>query len=311
MRATNSITNTQRPRQGFTATIGMDSVQKMIMSSLKDPRRAASFTSTLISVVNGSTQLQKCNPASIISAALRGEAMNLSLALGQYSIVPYGDNANYQLSYKGLAQLATRSGQYRDFGVYDVRQGEYKGSDMRTRQPIIEWMDEDDREKLPLAGFYGFYELQNGFFKAIYWSHEKILNHADRYSKAFSKKKYEDLLSGKMDKKDADKLRFGSPWYDDPLSEAHMKMCKKTVLIQMLGDGTAPLSLEMSAAIKEDQAQEKDEAVFFADDPRIVAANAPSKKEEETVEATADEVDITTGEVVATMGENGQMSLGE
>lgn len=311
MRATNSITNAPRQTKGFTATISGDAVQKMIMSSLKDPRRAASFTSTLISVVNSSTQLQKCNPASIISAALRGEAMNLSLALGQYSIVPYGDSANYQLSYKGLAQLATRSGQYRDFGVFDVRQGEYKGSDMRTRQPVIEWMDEEDREKLPLAGFYGFYELQNGFFKSIYWSHEKILNHANRYSKAFSKKKYEDLLAGKLDKKDADKLRFGSPWYDEPLSEAHMKMCKKTVLIQMLGDGTAPLSLEMSVAIKEDQAQEKDEDVFFADDPRIISANAPAKAEEDTVVVTPSEVDMETGEVVATMDENGQMSLAE
>lgn len=308
MKATNSITNTTRKPLGFTATIGTDAVQKMIMNSLKDPRRAASFTSTLISVVNGSTQLQSCTPASIISAALRGEAMNLSLALGQYSIVPYGQSANYQLSYKGLAQLATRSGQYKDFGVYDVRQGEYKGSDMRTRQPIIEWKDEDEREKLPLIGFYGFYELQNGFFKSIYWSHDKILNHANRYSKAFSKAKYEALLNGELDKKEADKLRFGSPWYDDPLSEAHMKMCKKTVLIQMLGDGTAPLSLEMSSAIRNEQEQEKGGEVIFMDDPRVIAANAPAKQEEVVVMDNS-VVDTDTGEVVATVVPSGQMSL--
>ena len=278
MRATNSITNSQ-PKRGFTATISGDAVQKMILSSLKDPRRAASFTSTLISVVNGSYQLQQCEPASIISAALRGEGMNLSLALGQYSVVPYGTKANYQLSYKGLAQLATRSGQYKDFGVFDVREGEYKGSNPRTRQPVIEWLDDDERENLPLAGFYGFYELQNGFFKSIYWTHEKILNHADRYSKAFSKEKYMNLLAGKLPKQEADKLRNGSPWYDEPLSEAHQKMCKKTVLIQMLGDGTAPLSLEMSTAIKEETMKESGGEFFYADDPRIVEANAPAPNE--------------------------------
>lgn len=317
MKANNSITQT-KPK-GFTATINMDSVQKMILTSLKDPRRAASFTSTLISIVNGSYQLQNCEPSSIISAALRGEGMNLSLALGQYSVVPYGTKANYQLSYKGLAQLATRSGQYKDFGVFDVREGEYMGSDKRTRQPVIEWKDDDERENLPLVGFYGFYELQNGFFKSVYWTHEKILNHADRYSKAFSKEKYENLLAGKLAKAEAEKLRGGSPWYDDPLSEAHQKMCKKTVLIQMLGDGTAPLSLEMQSAIKEETIKEQGGDFFSADDPRITAANAPSsEKVIEPSPVAVDElakdmnppiVDADTGEIVGTVGADGQMSI--
>lgn len=283
MKATNSITQQVNRTPGFTATISGTAVQKMINTALNDPRRAASFTSTLISLVNSNKKLQECEPASIISAALRGEAMNLSLALGQYSVVPYGTSANYQLSYKGLAQLATRSGQYKDFGVFDVRVGEYMGSDRRTRQPSIEWKDDEERENLPLAGFYGFYELQNGFFKSIYWTHEKILNHADRYSKAFSKEKYEKMLSGKLDAREVEKLRYGSPWYDEPLSEAHMKMCKKTVLIQMLNDGTAPLSLEMQSALKQDQIVEEGGQFFSADDPRIMATNAPRTEEAEEV----------------------------
>lgn len=312
MRATNSITQSQNKPKGFTATISMDAVQKMILSSLKDPRRAASFTSTLISVVNGSYQLQNCEPSSIIAAALRGEGMNLSLALGQYSIVPYGTKANYQLSYKGLAQLATRSGQYLDFGVLDVREGEYMGSDKRTRQPIIEWKDDDERENLALTGFYGFYELQNGFFKSVYWSHEKILNHADRYSKAFSKEKYEQLLAGKLSKQESDKLRNGSPWYDEPLSEAHQKMCKKTVLIQMLGDGTAPLSLEMQSAIKEETVKEQGGDFITPDDPRVVVANAPEQKEvqeEFSKEVNAPVVDADTGEILGSVDADGQMTL--
>ena len=298
MRATNSITQSRQAGPGFTATISGTAVQKMITTALKDPRRAASFTSTLISLVNSNKKLQECEPASIISAALRGEGMNLSLPLGQYSVVPYGTSANFQLSYKGLAQLATRSGQYKDFGVFDVREGEFRGKDPRTRQPIIDWKDDDERENLPLAGFYGFYELQNGFCKSIYWSHDKILNHADRYSKAFSRKQYDAMLSGKMDKREIDRLRYGSPWYDEPLSEAHLKMCKKTVLIQLLGDGTAPLSLEMTSAIREDQAVEQGGQFFSADDPRIVAANAPATPAPvaEPVQQ-AEFVDAQTGEI--------------
>jgi recombination protein RecT len=188
------------------------------------------------------------------------------------------------------------------------------GSDKRTRQPVIEWKDDDERENLPLVGFYGFYELQNGFFKAVYWSHEKILNHADRYSKAFSKAKYEQLLAGKLSAAEADKLRGGSPWYDEPLSEAHMKMCKKTVLIQMLGDGTAPLSLEMQSAIKEETIKEEGGEFIVADDPRVVAANAPEEKEEAPAEEFAQDmnapiVDAETGEIVGTVGNGEQMSF--
>ena len=268
MKPTNSLT---QKKPTFSMVINSQNMQNMIGTALKDPRRAASFTSTLISAVSANTKLAECRPESVISAALRGEGMNLSLALGQYSIVPYGDSANYQISYKGISQLAIRSGQYADFGVFDVREGEYKGKDPRTRKPVIEWIDdEDEREKKALAGFYGFYELKDGFFKSIYWSHEKILLHADRYSKAFNKATYDDMLSGKIKGADADKLRSGSPWYGDPLSEAHQKMCKKTLLIQMLNDGTAPLSIEMQTAFKQDTLQEKGDEIIYADDSRIV-----------------------------------------
>lgn len=301
MRATNSITQqAQRQRVGFTATISADSVQRMINTALKDPRRAASFTSTLISLVNSNKKLQECEPASVISAALRGEAMNLSLALQQYSVVPYGSSANFQLSYKGLQQLATRSGQYKILPfVDDVREGEYLGRDPITRQPSFNWIDDDvARDKLPIVGYYGYYELMNGATRRLYWTYDKILNHANRYSKAFDKGKYERLLAGKLSKEDiksvtrswdrngltdaeaAARIREGSPWYDDPTSEAHMKMCKKTVLIQMLGDGIAPLSLEMATAIKEDQMAEQGGQFFSADDPRVVAANAPASQQE-------------------------------
>lgn len=268
MKPTNSLT---QKKPTFSMVINSSTMQNMIGTALKDSRRAASFTSTLISAVSSNTKLAECRPESVISAALRGEGMNLSLALGQYSIVPYGDSANYQISYKGISQLAIRSGQYADFGVFDVREGEYKGKDPRTRKPVIEWIDdEDEREKKPLVGFYGFYELKDGFFKSIYWSHEKILLHADRYSKAFDKKTYDDMLSGKIKGSDADRLRSGSPWYGDPLSEAHQKMCKKTLLIQMLNDGTAPLSIEMQTAFKQDTLQEKGDEIIYADDSRIV-----------------------------------------
>ena len=283
----------QNKKPTFSAAITGDALQGMISKALKDPRRAANLTSTLISVVSTNEKLKECDPGSVVAAALRGEGMDLSLALGQFSVVPYGKTANYQISYKGLSQLAMRSGMYTDFDAFDVREGEYKGKNPRTRQPIIDWIDdEDERDKKPLAGIYAFYELKNGFFKSIYWSHNKILDHANRYSKAFDKEKYELLCAGKLSAEEAERLQNGSPWYGEPLSEQHLTMCKKTLLLRLLGDGKAPLSIEMRDAINNELAQEKDGGVIFADDPAVVETNKPASVQEDVIDVTSTETSV-------------------
>ena len=251
MRATNSFVPAEK--KTVSQYIMQKDVGNIINKALGTPARAASFVSTIISVCDASPKLQMCTPNSILSAALRGEGMNLSLALGHYGIVPYGTKAQFQIMAKGLAQMAIRTGKYLDFDVFDVREGEYLGRAPRTRQPIINWIeDENIRDSLPLMGFYAYYELKSGFFKSMYWTWERILNHANRYSKAFSLEKYRKLLAGELPESELTKLREGSPWYDEPLSEAHQKMCKKTMLIQLLNDGKAPLSTELHEIILED-----------------------------------------------------------
>ena len=130
MRGTNQIqaaggaAPTQQ-KKGFSSIITMPSNKGMIEKCVGDPARAASLISTLISVVNSNTSLQRCRPETIISAALRGEiGMGLSLALGEYGIIPYGDIATFQLQAKGLERLAIRSGSYREINFFDVREGE-------------------------------------------------------------------------------------------------------------------------------------------------------------------------------------------
>lgn len=122
-----------------------------------------------------------------------GESLNLSPSpqLGQYYMVPYKDKkrgtvAQFQLGYKGYIQLAERSGQYLDIDAFPVVEGEYRGRDRFTRRPILEFLEDDgDRESRPVVGYYAYFELNNGFRKVLYWSKDKMLAHADRYSQAF------------------------------------------------------------------------------------------------------------------------------
>lgn len=291
-------------KKGFSSIITMPSNKTMIERCVGDPARAASLISTLISVVNSTPALQECRPETIISAALRGEiGMGLSLALGEYGIIPYKDIATFQLQVKGLERLAIRSGCYSDINFFDVREGEYAGRDERTREPRFKWNeDEDEREKLPIVGYYGFYilnEKNNRFFRCIYWTHQQILKHADRYSKAFSLKKYNAMLNGDLSPDEVRRLQFGSPWYGMPDDMAHQKMCIKTIAKQLLGDGLAPK--EIIQAIAADNAQEtSDEPVVYGDTFDAVAAEAasaetmPEMPKTATVDASAEETAKTT-----------------
>ena len=300
MRGTNQIQTAsanaqmQNKPRGFSSIITMPSNKTMIEKCIGDPARAASFISTLISVVNSNKQLRECRPETIISAALRGEiGMGLSLTLGEYGIVPYGDNATFQLQAKGLQRLAIRSGAYSAIDFFDVREGEYEGRDPRTREPKFNWIeDEDEREKLPIVGYYGFYKLNaehNGFFRCIYWTHNQILKHADKYSKAFSLKKYNAMISGELSSDEVKKLQSGSPWYAAPDEMAHQKMCIKTIAKQLLGDGLAPK--EIIQAIAKDNAQEGSESpVIYGDGFDTFAAPTT--------------VDESTGEIIEAEAEN-------
>lgn len=273
MKATNQIVPNKTnngEKKGFSALINSDASRKMIDKSIGDPQRAASFVSTLISVVNANEKLRECDAGSIISAALRGEVgMGLSVALGEYSIIPYGKTASFQIQVNGLKRLAIRSKKYSDIGIFDVREGEYKGRDPMTRTPRFEWIeDEDERENLPIIGYYGFYKLSkdmNDFFQCVYWPYEKILKHADRYSQAFNLNTYNKLRNGELEPKEVASLQKGSPWYGYPDSDGHMKMCKKTIAKQLLGDGLAPK--EIIEVIMADNSTEKTgEPVFYGDE---------------------------------------------
>lgn len=279
-RPQNAVSDWDDRGQKFTQFINKAAIKNLLSQSLGGPQAAAQVTSTLISQVSQNYKLQECKPMTILAAALRGEvAMGLSLALGDYAIIPYKDTASFQLQVNGLKRLALNSKAYAKIDVFEVREGEFKGRDPVTREPIIQWIEDDDeREQLPIVGYYAFYKLNdqyNGFTSSLYWTRDKILRHADRYSKAFSLEKYNDLMAGKITGWDAEKLRNGSPWYGQPDEEAHMKMCKKTMIKQLLGDGFAPKSTALASAILADNAEESDgEPVVYGDEFDQIAREA-------------------------------------
>ena len=246
-----SIAARAKNNVSFSEIINSPTNRALLEKTLNDSKRVTRLVATLVSAVADSDGLRKCKPETIISSALKGEANNLSLSLGQFYLVPFGNVCTYIPSHKGYIQLAIRTGLYEDLDVFEIREGEYKGRNNRTGRPTFEFEpDEDKRELLPIVGYYAFFELKTGFTKGFYWPMTKILKHADRYSKAFDLRLYKKYKAG--EKLDADEQRQidNGPWYGK--TGAQDAMCKKTVIKALLNSGYAPLSSEMVSAMSED-----------------------------------------------------------
>lgn len=251
MNATTRLTPPAQ-KQTFSNAITSNAMQGMIRKSLNDSKVAARFTSTLISVVNASEQLKACEPGTIVAAALRGEGMGLILNAGYY-LVPYGQTCTFVLGYKGLIALALATGQYNDIDCMDIRDGEYTGRDHRTGKPTFNfdvYATDEDREKAQIIGYYAYFELKNGMFRSEFWSMNKLIFHAEKYSQAFNREKYERFMAGEMTAEEEAKMRKSTPWYD--VGYGQDRMCKKTVLRSLLNSGYAPLSNEVRYAMDND-----------------------------------------------------------
>ena len=129
--------------------------------------RAPQFMGSMVSLVNASPQMQQVfreAPMTIIQAGLRAANYDLPVdsALGFGYILPFKNKqpdgsyrmeAGYLLGYKGLLQLAMRTGAYSRINVVDIRGGEVKHWERLTEGIEFEFVEEDGgRERNPVGG---------------------------------------------------------------------------------------------------------------------------------------------------------------
>lgn len=298
--------NTQVPtatKMKFSVAITTKGYRSLIANTLTEPKRQARFIASITSAVGVNPALQECDAKSIIAGALLGESLNLSPSpqLGQYYLVPFKKKATYSrtgellepecskatfiLGYKGMLQLAMRSGYYKKIVVLDIKQGELIRFDPLEETIACQLIeDPDEREKAQTVGYYAMFEYQNGFRKAMYWTQAKMLNYADRYSKAFSANEYSRLMRGEVAEKDM--WKYSSYWYtsfDD--------MAKKTMLRQLLSHW-GMLSAEMIDAFEADGASVTDENGTLV--PEIEASMDDAAADAIPVQTAAESVDISS-----------------
>lgn len=190
---------------------------------------AASFISSILTIYNENSKLRQCDPMSILAAA--GQAANLKLPimpqLGYAYVIPYGNVAQFQLGYKGLIQLAMRSGKFRHLNSSEIYEGQIK-----QFNPITGVIELGEKTSDKIVGYAAYMELLNGFSKTLYMSREDVERHAQKFSPHYRNSQ--------------------SVW-----SKNFDTMAKKTVMKKLLST-YAPTSIEMKSnalmnAIQADQ----------------------------------------------------------
>ncbi|HGO0794219.1 TPA: recombinase RecT, partial [Streptococcus pyogenes] len=180
------------------------------------------FAVSILSVLQGSQSLKSASNESIYAAAMKAAVLNLPIepSLGRAYLVPYKGQAQFQLGYKGLIELAQRSGQYKNINAGIV----YK-SQLISYNPLFEELILDfSKPQDEIVGYFAAFKLLNGFEKVSFWTVEKVTAHGKKFSKSFA----------------------SGPWKTD-----FDAMAQKTILKDILSK-YGPLSVEMQKAIEED-----------------------------------------------------------
>lgn len=236
MAVSNSLVQPAQRKVGLATYLTNDAVKAQI-NKIVGGKDSAKFISSIISAVQATPALQNCDNSSIVSAALLGQSLNLSPSpqLANFYMVPYGNKAQFILGWKGMVQLAIRSGYYKRINVTPIKEGELIKFDPLEEEIEVKLIeDEEIRENTATCGYYAFFEYINGFRKAIYWSKAKMEAHALRYSQGY-----------KSDKKNKTEYTFWSKDFDS--------MAMKTMIRQLIGKWGV-MSTDMQTAYTADEA---------------------------------------------------------
>jgi recombination protein RecT len=207
------MTNQVAKQQSTANFLNLPNTAKFLEDTLSG--RKTEFVSNLIAMCDNDAKLAECKPADLMKCALNATALNLPLNknLGYAYIIPYNGVPSFQIGYKGIIQLAIRTGAYKFINAVEVREGEIKRNKFTGEFKVL-----GDFPENKIVGYIAYLELMTGFSASLYMSEEEIEAHALRFSKAY--------------KYDKQKGSMVSKW-SDPL--ARLKMALKTVLKGLIG----------------------------------------------------------------------------
>ena len=238
----------------------MEGEIKKALPSVMTPER---FTRMTLSAVSTNPKLAQCTPASFLGAMMSAAQLGLepNTPLGQAYLIPYKnrgvDEVQFQIGYKGLIDLAYRSGEVELVQAHIVYENDEFVCEYGLEPKLVHKPADKDRGEA--VKVYAMFKTKSGGYGFDVMSMDDVRRHAEKYSQAY-------------------KSGF-SPWKSN-----FEEMAKKTVLKRVLK--YAPLKSDFVRAVVQDESIKTE----LSDDMYEV-------KNENVFEAEFTEVNEDTGEV--------------
>lgn len=211
--------------QGLIKT--MEGEIKKALPSVITPER---FTRMVLSALSTNPKLAECTPKSFLGAMMNAAQLGLepNTPLGQAYLIPYRNHGimevQFQIGYKGLIDLAYRSGEVEVVQAQIVYENDEFECEYGLNPKLVHKPAASGRGK-PVS-VYALFKTKSGGYGFEVMSMEDCRIHAERYSKGFNSE--------------------SSPWKTN-----FEEMAKKTVLKRVLK--YAPLKSDFVRGVVQDE----------------------------------------------------------
>ena len=210
----------------------MEGEIKKALPSVMTPER---FTRIVLSALSTNPKLGSCTPQSFMGSMMTSAQLGLEVntPLGQAYILPYNNKgvmeAQFQLGYKGLIDLAYRSGEVELVQAHVVYENDHFECEFGLDPKLVHKPADSNRGE-PIK-VYAMFKTKSGGYGFDVMSMDDVKAHASKYSKAYG-------------------TGF-SPWKSN-----FEEMAKKTVLKRVLK--YAPMKSDFVRAVIQDETIKKE-----------------------------------------------------
>lgn len=229
------------------------------LPSVLTPER---FSRMVLTAITKTPKLGNCKPESFIGSMLTAAQLGLepNTPLGQAYLIPYGQDCQFQIGYKGMIDLAYRSGEFQCIMSEIVYENDDFSFEYGLNANLVHKPCMGDRGEKKWV--YAMYKLKDGGYSFVVKSIDDIITHAKKYSKTYN----------------------NGPW-----QTAFEEMAKKTVIKQLLK--YAPLKSEFARGVAADGTTN----TFNTDNDDAVIISAADYEVTDIQEVN---VDRETGEII-------------
>ena len=217
------------------------------------------FTRMVLSAISVTPKLASCTPQSFLGAMMNAAQLGLepNTPLGQAYLIPYGNSVQFQIGYKGLIDLAYRSGEVELVQAHIVYENDDFECEFGLEPKLVH--KPADKNRGEAVKVYAMFKTKSGGYGFEVMSMDDVKKHAEKFSQTAKSS--------------------SSPWKTN-----FEEMAKKTVLKKCLK--YAPMKSDFVKAVVQDETVKSE-----------IAEDMYEVHDETIYNAEYTEVDKETGEV--------------